>query len=335
MTGKTANVALLFVLVVCAAVLASAQTSTSTKAPATIPAPHLEFVGKEAYEVNGAKLVRYKLSVTNRTSLPDFLWQPAPQLRAGGRNRNASRSLVEIFSSPGDNKLNTFGDPDRPIVLGRLYFDMSSTEKPPPCVYLVMTDRQTGKKYTSNRVCSLALTVAGSPQARSKAKGHEGSAGWIEIQSSNAPEAADPAGVAVLPANASEGGVTCSTRKLIALTKHETISVYFNPKELTIGKHVPWQKASVKLFDTQGNLIAENDRVALVPGKSRTISFKRDDLKPVGEKSTGRLQIEIVVMIIEPKSAKQPELFSVSLEIIDGRGVSRNKWPNLILKRGF
>ena len=131
---------------------------------------------------------------------------------------------------------------------------------------------------------------------------------------------------------AAEGTVTRSVRKLIALIKHESISVHYNPKEIGIDKS--WQKASVRLFDTQGHLIAQNDQIDLAPGKSRTVSFKRNDLQPTGEKDTGRLQIEVVVTITEPKSAKRAAQFSVSLEILDSRGVSRVKWPNLVLKQG-
>ncbi|MEO8435734.1 MAG: serine hydrolase [Pyrinomonadaceae bacterium] len=131
----------------------NSETASSNQAVVRIPVPQLAFAGKEAYEANGANLIRYKLSVTNRDSYPDSLWQPSPQLPPCGRNRNAARTWVEIFGSPGDKKLNTFCDLDSPYVLGRLWFAEPAGGDAPPCAYIVMTDRQTGKKYRSDRVC--------------------------------------------------------------------------------------------------------------------------------------------------------------------------------------
>ena len=125
----------------------------------SLPAPQLEFVGKEAYEINGAKGTRYKLAVTNRAGLPDPLWDPAPNLPPCGKNENASRTWVEIFGSPGDKRLAGFCGLRSSEDLGHLWFRVASGEKGPPCVYIVMTDRQTGKKYESNRVCSRLFTV--------------------------------------------------------------------------------------------------------------------------------------------------------------------------------
>ena len=137
----------------------NAQTRTADKAAVSIPAPQLEFVGKEAYEVNGTKLIRYKLSVTHRASHPDFLWQPTPHLAPCGKNRNASRTWVEIFGSPGDQKLNSFCALRSSDDLGDLWFAEQAGEQAPPCVYIVMTDRETGKNYRSNRVCSRIFTA--------------------------------------------------------------------------------------------------------------------------------------------------------------------------------
>lgn len=150
-----------------------------------LPAPQLEFVGREDYEVNAAKGIRYKLSVTNRASHPDFLWRPSSNLPACGKNQNAARTWVEVFGSPGGKRLAGFCGLRTSEDLGHLWFPEPSGEKAPACVYIVMTDRQTGKKYMSNRVCSRSFAVA---TDRLKADGTQNSAwegreGWIDIAS--------------------------------------------------------------------------------------------------------------------------------------------------------
>ncbi len=132
---------------------ANQQTSAPAQRLTPIPLPLLAFDGKEAYEANGASFVRYKLRVTNRANHPGFLWRPSPDLPACGRNRNSARTWVEIFSSPGDKELNTFCNLQSSDDLGQLWFAVRAGEDAPGCAYIVMTDRQTGKKYRSARVC--------------------------------------------------------------------------------------------------------------------------------------------------------------------------------------
>lgn len=159
MTRKFTNFALLFALVIFATALARAQAPTYEKATSSLPNPQIEFAGKELYDANGAQGTRYKLSVTNRASHPAFLWQLSPNLPPCGNNENASRTWVEIFGSPGSKRLGGFCALRSSADLAHLWFAVPSGEKGPPCVYIVMTDRQSGKKYISNRVCSRSFTV--------------------------------------------------------------------------------------------------------------------------------------------------------------------------------
>ncbi len=129
------------------------QTSSPAQRLLRIPIPLLAFDGKQSYEANGSQWIRYKLSVTNRANHPDSLWEPAPQLPPCGRNRNSARTWVEIFSSPGDEKLNTFCDLRSSNDLGQLWFAVRAGDEAPGCAYIVVTDRQTGKTYRSARVC--------------------------------------------------------------------------------------------------------------------------------------------------------------------------------------
>ena len=163
------------------------QTSIVQEMSASVPLPQLEFVGKEDYEVNGTKATRYKLTVANRRRYPDFLWQPSPNLPPCGKNENAARTWVEVFGSPGGKRLGGFCGLRASADLDRLWFPEPSGESAPACVYIVMTDRQTGKKYNSHRVCSRSFAVAtrslkGSVQAAG-GRGHEGNKGWIEVGS--------------------------------------------------------------------------------------------------------------------------------------------------------
>lgn len=185
--SRITNIVLVFVFAIFTGALAVAQTAKSEKAATTnIPNPQLEFVDREPYDANGAKGMRFKLRVKNRASLPDVLWQQSANLPPCGENENASRTWVEIFGSPGDKRLAGFCRLNSSEDLGRLWYVIPSGEKGPPCVYLVMTDRQTGQKYESNHTCSRLLslvtgTIKGSGQTQKDKRDFY--KGWIELNS--------------------------------------------------------------------------------------------------------------------------------------------------------
>lgn len=191
---RITNIAFVFVIALFAVAQTLAQAPSSEKAATqSLPNPQLEFVGQERYDVNGAQGTRYKLSVTNRTSHPDFLWHPSANLPPCGKNENASRTWVEIFGSPGDKRLAGFCRLRSSEDLAQLWFAKPAGEKGPPCVYIVMTDRETGQKYESNRVCSRLFplvtgTIKGSSQAE-KIK-REKIEEWIELNSTQINESA-------------------------------------------------------------------------------------------------------------------------------------------------
>ena len=190
---RITNIALVFVIAIFTATLALAQTQSSEKSTtANLPLPQLEFVDREPYNANGAKGMRFKLRVTNRASLPDSLWHPSKNLPPCGENENTSRTWVEIFGSPGDKRLAGFCRLRSSEDLGQLWYAIPAGEKGPPCVYIVMTDRQTGQKYESNRTCSRLLslvtgTIKGSGQTKEIEKGKEK---WIELNSTQVTEPA-------------------------------------------------------------------------------------------------------------------------------------------------
>lgn len=185
MFRRIINAMVLFVLFVVATVVTVAQTPSSDDATTQDFTTQLQFVGQEAYDINGSTGMRYKLSVKNRDTHPDFLWQPAGHLAPCGKNENSSRTWVEVFGSPGDKRLGGFCGLRSSEDLGQLWFAVPSGEKGPQCVYIVLTDRQTGRKYISNPTCSRSFTVVrglkstGSPAAEARRKRDE----WIELTS--------------------------------------------------------------------------------------------------------------------------------------------------------
>src|SRR5262245_40577342 len=74
----------------------------------------------------------------------------------------------------------------------------------------------------------------------------------------------------------------------------------------------------VKLFDTLDRLIAKSDELAILPGKFRSIDFKRDDLSLAGEFS-GRVQTRAQIRYRSFPIVDRSSLivFPTSIELID------------------
>lgn len=150
------SVLCLLLIVLATAALAQAQQEA---AAANLPSPQLVFTGKDGNKFN--------LSVANRKAYPDFMWLPSSNLPACGNNTAASRTWVEIFGSPGNKRIYGFCSLGSSADLANLWFAAPEGSGLPACVYIVMTDRKTGKKYVSNRVCSRLFTAGNSStQAR-------------------------------------------------------------------------------------------------------------------------------------------------------------------------
>ena len=193
MIRKTNNIAFLLVLVMFMTAFTFGQTPGSDEAATDRFPTQLQFVGQEPYDVNGIKGTRYKLSVRNRSDHPDFLWLPSG--KSCGKNENAARTWVEVFGSPGDKRLAGFCGLRSSEDLGHLWFPVQSGEKGPQCVYIVMTDQETGKKYESNRTCSRSFTVvrgrlSAGGQQPSPARDH----GWIEVRGWDVAKKSEVAG---------------------------------------------------------------------------------------------------------------------------------------------
>jgi hypothetical protein len=118
-----------------------------------LPNPKLVYTGREAYEANGQKWVRYNLKVVNFSAYPAGLFAASPLLPPCGANHNASRTWVKIHDAATGQEIYGFCALHAPADLQGLWFSTKLGEPPPACVYIVMTDRKLNKTYKSNKVC--------------------------------------------------------------------------------------------------------------------------------------------------------------------------------------
>lgn len=110
--------------------------------------PRLQYAGKESYSGG----VRHRLRVTNWKAFCPAMFKPAPNLPPCGTNANSSRAWVDVFDRATGQRLYGFCALGRPQNLTKLWFATPKGTKPPRRVYIVIHDRQTGKKYGSNSV---------------------------------------------------------------------------------------------------------------------------------------------------------------------------------------
>jgi hypothetical protein len=79
--------------------------------------------------------------------------------------------------------------------------------------------------------------------------------------------------------------------------------------------------AHVKIFDGQGNVLAQSQDEAVPAGQFRSLDFNRDAIAAVGERGTGRLQVraEIIVRYAGSPEPISRDSFLVSIEVFDTR----------------
>jgi hypothetical protein len=142
MRKNTVNVATAIILFFALTLGVSAQS-------APIPNPVLSFLKQEHSAASGTAMIRYKFFVSNASSFPDELFAPAPNLAPCGKNKNASRTWVEVFDQSG-RRLNGFCAIKSNSGLSDLWFALPDDVVPPSWVYIELLDRQTGNKYKSN-----------------------------------------------------------------------------------------------------------------------------------------------------------------------------------------
>lgn len=77
----------------------------------------------------------------------------------------------------------------------------------------------------------------------------------------------------------------------------------------------------VKVFDGQGNLLAQSAEVVIAPGQFHSFDFPREALAAVGEPGTGRLQVHgsVQVAFADGSVRSLRANIPVALEILDTR----------------
>lgn len=123
--------------------------SAGILAAETVPAPKLGLIGIERYTANGSNFVRLRFDVANKSAFPAALFAKSPHLPPCGTNAQASRSWVDFFEAVTNKRLYGFCALDTPDALGKIWFAVPEGSPPPRAVYVVIHDRQTGRKYQS------------------------------------------------------------------------------------------------------------------------------------------------------------------------------------------
>ncbi len=95
----------------------------------------------------GPTQVKIQLAVENWQEFPEAAFVPAPSLPPCDKNKNASRTVVEIYDQD-NRKLHAFCVVTSPKQLTELWFTVD-TQNFPRWVYLVFSDRGLNKKYKS------------------------------------------------------------------------------------------------------------------------------------------------------------------------------------------
>jgi len=125
-------------------------SDVTIRAQSRLPRPELIFVEKKDYVLNGAEWTLYRLDVANKQDYPPEMFDPAPDLPACGRNKNSSRTWIDIFAQNG-RRLYGFCALKSPDELNQLAFQVPKGTSL-DYVYVVIHDRKLNKKWKSNLV---------------------------------------------------------------------------------------------------------------------------------------------------------------------------------------
>jgi hypothetical protein len=103
---------------------------------------------------DNGQLRTYNLTVDNRSTYPDVLFAPSPNLPACGENTSAARTWVDIYDQNG-NRIYGFCALGSGSDLDGIWFAVpSNSESRPTQAYITLTDRLTNTVFTSNRIAT-------------------------------------------------------------------------------------------------------------------------------------------------------------------------------------
>ena len=131
--------------------VASPQFTPPLSGGALSANPLLAFTNKESSVVNGMQFNRVHLSIKNWDIFPDSLFVASPELPPCGLNNSASRTWLEIFDNQG-NKLYGYCAISQNTNLQNFSFAVRADKPLPLGAYIVLWDRKSDKRYTSNKV---------------------------------------------------------------------------------------------------------------------------------------------------------------------------------------
>ena len=115
---------------------------------ARIPNPVLQLDSIAPATVPG--YLQVDLSIRNSSGFPDAMFTPAPHLPPCGSNTNASRTWVIIYDKDG-NHVYGFCALRSAAELNHIWF-AAPANAVPSMVYVVIWDRETNERYTSNTI---------------------------------------------------------------------------------------------------------------------------------------------------------------------------------------
>ncbi len=113
--------------------------------------PRLVYKGRMGHRVGANDFIEYHLTVINRAAYPTEWFKPSPDLPPIGLNKQASRTIVEIYDGNGV-RLYGFCALRCGEHLDRLWFAVRQGAEAPRHVYIVLHDRKLGRSYQSNLV---------------------------------------------------------------------------------------------------------------------------------------------------------------------------------------
>jgi hypothetical protein len=125
------------------------STLTAISVSAITPNPVLIFMGQEPFSNGGTNFIRYNYGVFNSADIPNDLFTAAPALPPCGKNKNSSRSWVDLFDQSG-KRLFGFCSLGNNKDLNTIWFALKEDELPPSWIFIEINDRQTNTKFKSN-----------------------------------------------------------------------------------------------------------------------------------------------------------------------------------------
>ncbi len=113
----------------------------------------IKLIDRRSNVIRGNKFMQYTIAVSNWQILNDKLFVPSPDLPPCGSNTNSSRSWVDIIGVVGGRKQRLYGycGLDSAKSLSKLSFNVP-IDKLPQAMVLVLNDRKTGKKLSSQQL---------------------------------------------------------------------------------------------------------------------------------------------------------------------------------------